>query len=174
MLNKKVEKALNDQINAELWSAFLYLSMSAYFQSINLNGFANWMKVQYQEESAHAMILFNYANERGGKVILRALDKPETEFKNPIHVFETTLKHEEKVTSLINNLMNIAISEKDHATANMLQWFVSEQVEEEANASEILGQLKLIKNDGQGLLLLDRELKTRVYVVPAPLAAAGA
>ena len=173
MLNKKVEKALNDQINAEFWSAFLYLSMSAHFQSENLAGFANWMKVQYQEESAHAMILFNYANERGGKVILKAIDKPETEFKNAIHVFETTLNHEIKVTGLINNLMDIAIVEKDHATTNMLQWFVAEQVEEEANASEILSQLKLIKNDGQGLLLLDRELKARVFVTPAPLLAAG-
>lgn len=174
MLNKKVEKALNDQINAETWSAYLYLSMSAYFQSIGLPGFANWMKVQYEEELAHAMIQFNYVNERGGKVTLKALEKPITEFKNAIDVYEISLQHEIKVTGLINNLMNIAIAEKDHATANMLQWFVAEQVEEEANFSEILSQLKLIKNDGQGLLLLDRELKTRVFVTPAPLATSGA
>ncbi|HNX07265.1 MAG TPA: ferritin [Bacteroidales bacterium] len=166
MLSKKMEKALNDQINAEFFSAFLYLSMSAYFTRKNLPGFANWLKIQYQEESAHAMLFFNYLNERGGKAELKAIEKPDLEWKDSIKVFEEVLKHEQKVTALINNLVNIAIQEKDHATNNKLQWFVAEQVEEEANASEILEQLKIVEGKGQGLLLLDRELKTRVFVDP--------
>ncbi len=166
MLNKKMEKALNEQINAEMFSSYLYLSMAAYFERINLPGFANWLRVQVQEENAHAMIFFNYVNERGGKVELQAIAKPANDWKDPIKVFEEVLKHEQKVTSLINNLVNIAVQEKDHATNNKLQWFVSEQVEEEANATAILEQLKIVEGKGQGLLLLDRELKTRVFVDP--------
>jgi ferritin len=166
MLSKKMEKALNDQINAELFSSYLYLSMAAYFERMNLPGFANWMRIQVQEENAHGMIFFNFVNERGGKVELQAIDKPAFEWKNPINVFEEVLKHENKVTDLINNLVNIAIQEKDHATNNKLQWFVAEQVEEEANASKILDQLKIVEGKGQGLLLLDRELQTRVFVNP--------
>ncbi|HNW88552.1 MAG TPA: ferritin [Bacteroidales bacterium] len=161
-----MEKALNDQINAEFFSSYLYLSMAAYFERINLAGFANWMRIQEKEENAHGMMFFNYINERGGTVELQAIEKPAGDWKNPIKVFEEVLKHEQKVTALINNLVNIAIQEKDHATNNKLQWFVAEQVEEEANASEILEQLKIVEGKGQGLLLLDRELKTRVFVDP--------
>lgn len=166
MLSKKMEKALNDQINAEFFSSYLYLSMAAYFERINLAGFANWMRIQEKEENAHGMMFFNYINERGGTVELQAIEKPAADWKNPIKVFEEVLKHEQKVTALINSLVNIAIQEKDHATNNKLQWFVAEQVEEEANASALLEQLKLVDGKGQGLLLLDRELKTRVFVDP--------
>jgi ferritin len=166
MLTKKMEKALNDQVNAELFSSYLYLAMSAYFVRKNLPGFAHWMYVQTQEEAAHAMLFFNYINERGGNAELKAIAKPELEWKDPIQVFEAVLKHEQMVSGLINNLVDVAITEKDHATNNKLQWFVAEQVEEEANASEILEQLKIVEGKGQGLLLLDRELKARVFVNP--------
>ena len=166
MLSKKMEKALNEQINAEFFSSYLYLSMAAYFERLNLTGFANWMRVQEKEENAHGMIFFNYVNGRGGKVELLAIEKPASDWKNPIKVFEEVLKHEQKITALINNLVNIAIQEKDHATNNKLQWFIAEQVEEEANSSALLEQLKLVEGNGQGLLLLDRELKTRVFVDP--------
>jgi ferritin len=166
MLSKKVEEAINRQINAELYSAYLYLSMSAFFKNQNLNGFANWMRIQAMEESAHALKFYDYILERGGNVNLAAIAKPDAKWKNIIEVFEATLKHEQHVTLLINNLVDVAMKEKDNASLNLLQWFVNEQVEEEANVDEILQQLKLIKAEGQGLLLIDRELKTRVFVDP--------
>jgi ferritin len=166
MLNKKMEKAINDQINAELFSSYLYLSMSAWFQRNSLPGFANWMQIQAQEEAAHAMIFFNYVHERGGKVTLAKIDQPDTEWKNVIDVFQAILKHEQKVTGLINKLVDLAMQERDHASLNMLQWFVSEQVEEEASVSEILDQLKMIEGKGQGLFMLDREMKGRVFINP--------
>ncbi|MCK4663810.1 MAG: ferritin [Bacteroidales bacterium] len=164
MLNKRVHEELNKQINAEYWSAYLYLSMSAYFENKNLSGFANWMRIQYQEEISHSLKLFDYVNERGGKVELRPIEAVETDWKDEIDVFEETLKHEQKVTGLINNLVDVAIEEKDHATNNMLQWFVSEQVEEEANVDEILQQLKMLDGNKHGLLMLDRELKQRTFI----------
>lgn len=166
MMTKKMEKALNEQINAEFFSSYLYLSMSAYFNRKNLPGFAHWMEIQTQEEAAHAMMFFNYLNERGGKVELLPIARPDLDWKDSVKVFEAVLAHEQKVTKLINNLLDIAIQEKDHATANKLQWFIAEQVEEEAAASEILEQLKMVEGKGHGLLLLDRELKTRVFVNP--------
>lgn len=167
MLNKKIEKALNEQINEEMFSSYLYLSMSAYFADMNLNGFANWMRVQSQEEMAHAMKIFDYVCERGGKVTLQAIAQPESKWKNVVEVVEETMKHEMKITGLINKLADLAVTEKDHATGNFLQWFVTEQVEEEANVSDLLNQLKMIKGEGPGLFMLDRELKTRVFV-PIP------
>jgi ferritin len=164
MLSKIIEKELNDQINAEYWSAYFYLSMAAYFENKNLPGFANWMKVQYQEEISHVMKFFNYVNERGGRVLLKPIDAVKTEWKDEIEVFEETLKHEQKVTGLINNLVNIALEEKDHATHNILQWFVSEQVEEESSVDEILQQLKMMEGNKHGLLMLDRELKQRTFI----------
>jgi len=133
MISKKIEKALNKQINAELYSAYLYLSMVAYFESVNLPGFANWMKVQTQEELMHAMKIYDFVNERGGRVVLKAIEAPPTEWDSPLDAFEATYKHEQKVTGLINNLVNLAIEEKDHATSSFLQWFVNEQVEEESS-----------------------------------------
>ena len=163
MLNKKIEKELNEQINAEYWSAYFYLSMAAYFESENLPGFANWMKIQYQEEISHVMKFFDYINERGGRVILKPIDAVKTEWNDPIEVFDETYKHEQKVTELINNLVNISFEEKDHATYNMLQWYVAEQVEEEAAADSILQQLKMLEGNKHGLLMLDRELKQRTF-----------
>ncbi len=165
MLKKRMEDAINKQINAEIWSSYLYLSMSAYLEHKNLPGFANWMKIQAQEELTHAMKFFHYINERGGRVLLSTIDKTETEWKSPLHAFEDGLAHEQKVTAMIDNLMDIAIEEKDHASRSMLTWFVDEQVEEEANASAIIEQLKMIGVDrGPGLLMLDRALAARVFV----------
>ena len=164
MLSKRIEKELNDQINAEYWSSYFYLSMAAYFENRNLPGFANWMKVQYQEEISHVMKFFDYINERGGRVLLKPIDAVKTDWKDEIEIFEDTFKHEQKVTGLINNLVNISFEEKDHATHNMLQWYVSEQVEEESSADEILQQLKMLKGSNHGLLMLDRELMQRTFV----------
>ena len=164
MLKEKMLNALNEQINAEQYSALLYLSMSAWFSDNGLPGFANWMYVQYQEELTHANKFFKYVTERGGKVILKSIAQMDTEFRDVIDIFEKTLKHEQHVTSLINNLFDIAIEERDHATQSFLKWFVDEQVEEEANAQEILDTLKLIGGQGNGIFMLDRELRQRVFV----------
>lgn len=168
MLKKTMLKAMNDQINAEMFSSYLYLSMEAYFQSISLKGFAAWMRAQAQEEMMHAMKLYDYIHDRGGKVNLEAIAKPETAWASPLAVFEAVLKHEEHVTSLINNLVDLAINEKDHASNNFLQWFVSEQVEEEASAGEVVEKLKLIKDNTSGLFMVDAELAKRVFTMPVP------
>ncbi|MHC1704434.1 MAG: ferritin [Tenuifilaceae bacterium] len=164
MISKKVEKAINKQINAELWSAYLYLSMSSYYASIGLSGFANWMRIQWQEEVSHGLKFFDYLLERGGEPVLTAIADVPKKWNSPLAAFEEVLKHEYHVTSLINNLMDVAIEEKDHATKSVLQWFVDEQVEEEANAQAIIDNLRLVGGKGDGLLLLDRELKQRVFV----------
>ena len=168
MLKKSIETAINQQINAEFHSAYLYLSMSSYCQSVGMAGCANWMKVQFQEELAHATHFFDYVLERGGRVILAPIAEVDADFKSVHHAFEETLAHEIKVTGLINNLMDIAIKESDHATKSFLQWFVDEQVEEEANVEQILNNLKLINGEGQGLLMMDREMQARVFVNPFP------
>ena len=167
MLKKNIEQAINKQINAELWSGYLYLSMSTYFHSINLDGFATWMRVQAQEELAHAMRFYDHVVERGGRVKLTSIEAVPTEWKSPLHAFEETYAHEQKVTGLINNIMKQAVEEKDYATMNMLQWFIDEQVEEEASADEILQKLKLIGNEGSGLFMIDRELAQRVFTPPS-------
>lgn len=167
MLTDKIQQALNEQINAELYSSYLYLSMQAYFKSINLVGFANWMKAQTQEELMHAIKIYDFVNERSGRVLLDAIDKPPTEWKSPLDVFEQVYKHEQKVTALINNLVNLAADEKDHATVNFLQWFINEQVEEEASADAVRQQLKLMEDAPGGLFMLDRELAKRVFTSPA-------
>src|SRR5512133_3880017 len=150
MIKKAMENALNEQINAEFHSAYLYLSMSAYFHSVGLAGYSNWMRIQYQEELAHATHFFDYVNERGGSVKLTPIGEVPVAFSGTLNVFEATLAHEQLVTSLINNLMDVAIKESDHATKSFLQWFVDEQVEEEANVEQILNNLRLIKGEGQG------------------------
>jgi len=166
MISKKMQTAINEQINAELYSSYLYLSMSAYYQSLNLPGFANWMRVQAQEELMHAMKFYDYVNTRGGHINLQPIDGPKTEWSSPTAPFADGLEHEGKVTALINNLVDLAIKERDHATATFLDWFVNEQVEEEANADAVLRQLKLIGGEGNGLFMIDRELATRVFVPP--------
>src|SRR4030042_2079474 len=158
MVTKKVEKSLNDQINAELYSAYMYLSMSAYFEAENLPGFAQWMKVQWQEEIKHAMKIYDYVIERGGRITLKAIDKPPSRWKSPLDAFQATYKHEQVVTGRINDLVNLAVAEKDHATNAFLQWFVTEQVEEEKSADEIVQKLKLISDAPGGLYMLDKEL----------------
>ncbi|WP_297098648.1 ferritin [uncultured Draconibacterium sp.] len=164
MLKEKVLNALNEQINAEQYSSLLYLSMSAYFNDKGLPGFANWMYVQYQEELTHANKFFNYVVERGGKVELKAIDQMPTTWEGVIDVYEKTLEHEQLVTSLIDKLVDVAVEERDHATQSFLRWFVDEQVEEEANVTEILDTLKLINGQGNGIFMLDREMRNRTFV----------
>ncbi len=166
MLSEKMENALNEQINAEFYSSYLYLSMACYFEDKGLPGSANWMRNQAQEEWYHGMKLHDFVNERGGRVTLKAIDAPPAEWKSTLAVFENVLSHEQKVTGLINDLVNMALDERDHATNIFLQWFVSEQVEEEASAGEVLQKLKLIGNDTTGLFTLDQELGQRVFTPP--------
>jgi len=159
--------ALNEQINKEIYSAYLYLSMSAHSTFVGLKGFANWFMVQYQEEMLHTMKIYDYINDQGGKVTLKDVAQPPTEFGSPLEMFEKTLEHEKFVTKRINNLFNLAIEEKDHASNIFLQWFVTEQIEEEANDNEIISKLKLVGKDGNGLFMIDRELAARVFTPPA-------
>jgi len=166
MIKKPLENALNEQINAEFHSAYIYLSMSSYFLSVGLGGYANWMRVQYQEELAHATRFFDYVNERGGRVKLSPIREVQVDFSGIVDVFEKTLEHEQVVTGMIDHLMDLSIQQSDHATKSFLQWFVDEQVEEEANVEQILNNLKLINGEGQGLLMMDREMQTRVFVNP--------
>jgi len=173
MIDEKMQEAINKQLNAELYSSYLYLSMSAYFQSANLGGFANWMRVQAKEELAHAMKFYDYVNERGGRVILHPVEEPPSEWDSPLAVFEHVYRHEQKVTGLINKLVDLAVEARDHATNNFLQWFVSEQVEEEASADEVVQKLKLVGDDPSGLFMIDRELAQRVFVAPAATTEGG-
>ncbi|MBW2604433.1 MAG: ferritin [Deltaproteobacteria bacterium] len=161
MLSDRMQTALNGQVNAELYSSYLYLSMNTYFKSVNLDGFANWMKAQAQEELMHAMKFYEFINQRGGRALLGAIEAPPAQWDSPPAVFEDTLKHEQKVTALINGLVEIAMQERDHATQIFLQWFVTEQVEEEESVGNVLEQLKLLGDAKQGLFMMDRELATR-------------
>ncbi len=161
MLSDKMEEALNKQINAEWYSAYLYRSMAAYFLNQNLKGFAHWMQVQAGEEQGHGQKFFDYINDRTGKVVLTAIIAPPAEWKSPTAAFEAVYAHEQKVTGLINDLVDKAKKENDYATQAMLQWFVNEQVEEEANAYEILEKLKMIKDSAQGLFMMDAVLAQR-------------
>jgi len=166
MLSAKMLAALNEQLNKEIYSAYLYLSMSAYSTHIGLKGFANWFMVQYQEEMMHAMKFYNYINDQGGRVKLMAIDAPPTEFESPLDMFEKTLKHEQFVTKRINDLVDLSIKEKDHVTSIFLQWYVTEQIEEEANDNDIIAKLKLVGKKGDALLMLDKELAARVFTPP--------
>ncbi len=166
MISQKMQDAINEQINAEMFSAYLYLSMSAYFESISLPGFAHWMQLQTQEEMTHAMKLYGFLNERMGRVTLKAIAAPQTDWKDALDVFEAALAHEQKVTGLINNLMNLADDEKDHASKGFLQWFVDEQVEEEASTDAIVQKLKMVKDVPGGVFMLDKEMAQRVASVP--------
>lgn len=166
MINEKMEKAFNDQINKELYSEYLYLSMKAYFERLNLKGFVNWFNVQVQEEHAHAMGMYDYVHERGGEVELEAIDKPETKWESPLACFEQVLSHEEFVTSRINALMDVAEEVKDRAALSFLNWYLKEQVEEEATVTDVLATLKLIGDDKKALLMLDKDLAARTFVQP--------
>jgi ferritin len=166
MINKKLQQAFNDQLNAELYSAYLYLSMAAYFHSTNLPGCSSWMLVQAREEQSHAMKFYDYLNEQGGRVMLKAINAPPTEWSSPADVFDAVYKHEQKVTGLIKALMELAAEQKDDAACRFLQWFVDEQVEEEDSAHEVLQKLKLVEYKSQELYLIDRELAKRVFKPP--------
>lgn len=166
MIGEKMNAALNEQVTREMYSAYLYLAMSSFSSSIGLKGFASWFMVQYHEEMFHAMKIYGYIHSQSGKVALKAIDEPPAAFEGPLDMFEKTLAHEQKVTRWINDLMEIAIGEKDHATRIFLQWYVTEQVEEEENDNDIIHQLKLIKDNPQGLMMLDRDLAQRMANVP--------
>jgi ferritin len=161
MISEAMQNAINRQIKDELYSAYLYLSMAAYFEAASLPGFASWMRMQSQEEVEHAMKFFDFVNERGGRVELQAIEQPTVEFESPLAVFEATYQHEQKVTGLIHNLYALAVEEKDYAAQVMLHWFIDEQVEEEATASQIVELLERIGDKDQGLIMLDRELGQR-------------
>ena len=161
MLNADLENALNDQLNSELYSAHLYLSMAAYFETENLNGFAHWMRVQHKEEVSHAMRLFDYINDRNGRVVVQTIEQPPVEFESVLSAMEMTLEHEREVTRMIEDLYREAQSQKDYATHVLLEWFIEEQVEEEKSAVEIVEHLKLIGDDGTGLLILDGRMAER-------------
>jgi ferritin len=161
MLSNPVQDAINDQINHELYASYLYLSMSAYCETMNLPGAAKWMKLQAQEELGHAMKFFDYVVERGGKVSLRAVEQPPAEFGSLLSVFEQALQHEQKVSKLINDIYGIAVQEKDYPTQVMLQWFVEEQVEEERSAEEVVNYLKMAGDHPAGLLMIDGRLGAR-------------
>ncbi len=163
MIEKKMEDAINKQINEELYSAYLYLSMSAWFDSIGLKGFSNWMMVQYKEEMDHAMKFYQYLQSQGATVKLMAIEEPPHEWDSPLHAFEETLKHEQHITKCINELVDLAEELKDRATYNMLQWFINEQVEEEENDREIIDKLKLVEGSKHGIFMIDKDLSSRQY-----------
>ena len=166
MLNPKIEEALNEQINAEMWSAYLYLSMSLYFESCGRSGFANWYRVQFQEEQAHALALLDYVNARDGRVVLKPVSEVPVEWESARAAFINTLEHEQKVTTLIHNLYALAEEEKDFATRQKLNTFVAEQVEEEDNVRKIIDDLTLVGEDGIGIFQIDRELAQRTFTAP--------
>ena len=167
MLSSKMQDALNAQVNAELYSAYLYVAMGMYFESIDMSGAARWMHAQAQEELMHADKLMGYVNERGGRVLLDSIEKPQPEWDSVLAAFESALEHERKVSSLINGLVTLAREENDHMTDNFLQWFVAEQVEEEASASEVVRKLRLVGDSGGGVFMIDNELGQRVFAPPA-------
>ncbi|MFW5490262.1 MAG: ferritin [Desulfovibrio sp.] len=169
MISEKMAEALNEQLKWEFWSGYLYLSMSAYFEDKGLTGFAQWMKNQAGEELFHATKMYDYINSAGGRVILQTVEAPQSDWESPLAVFEDGLRHEGEVTAKINNLMNLAHELKDHATANFLQWYIAEQVEEEGSFGEIVSKLKMV-GDGGGMYMMDKELGARVFTWPAPAA----
>jgi ferritin len=162
MITEKVQEALNKQINEEFYSSYLYLSMSAYFESKDLQGFAQWFRLQANEEYAHAMKMFDYVYQIGGEVKLMKIDGPKTNWDSFLEVFQDTFEHEQKVTKGINDLLELSYAEKDHATVNFLQWFVSEQVEEEATSQQNVKKMEMIGDDKAGLFMIDKELGGRV------------
>lgn len=174
MINENVAKVLNEQLNKEFYSSYLYLSMSAHFSDIGLLGFANWMKVQTQEEAAHAMFIYDFLINRGVRVDFPSIETAPADWGSPLSIIEAALKHEIFITNSINNIITVAEEAKDRATISYMNWFIDEQVEEEANAKEIIDKLKLIGDDKSALYLLDKDLSTRVFVQPVMKGGAGA
>ena len=167
MVSKKMETAFNEQINREMYSAYLYMAMSADSTSKGLKGFANWFMVQYHEEMLHAMKMYEYVLRQSNIVQLKALSQPPSTFESAMDMFQQTLKHEQYITQCINDLTNLAVAEKDHASQTFLQWYVSEQVEEEENDNDVIAQLKLIGADTAGLFMLDKDMAARMLTVPS-------
>ncbi len=167
MISEKIENLLNDQLNKELYSGYLYLSIEAYFESLNLKGFAHWFRVQAQEERDHALLFFEYINRVGGRVKLMPIEGPQVEFESIMDALEASLKHEQFVTSSIYNIVDEAKAVRDHKTDSFLKWFIDEQVEEEDNAENNIRRFELVKDDGKGILMLDTEFAARIYT-PAP------
>ena len=166
MLSPAINDALNDQINFELFSSYIYFSMAAWFEGEDLPGHGNWMKVQAAEELLHADKLYNYINERDGRVIAKAIDAPPSAWESPLAAFQHAYEHEQKVSARFNKLVDLALKEGDHATNNFLQWFVSEQVEEETSVKAVVQQLKMVGEEGHGMFVLDKELGARVFTLP--------
>ncbi|MBT8240630.1 MAG: ferritin [Acidimicrobiia bacterium] len=166
MISEQMQKALSEQLNHEFGSAYLYLAMSAYCSLSDFNGAATWMRTQHEEEQFHAAKLYDYLVEQGAPVALKQIHEPPTEFGSMLEVFEASLAHENEMTARLNELSNLALSEKDHATYNLLQWFVNEQVEEEASVGAIIAKLRMVKGDGYGLLMVDNELGQRAGFTP--------
>lgn len=166
-MNSVMEKALNSQLNVETYSSHLYLAMSSWAASNGLKGFANWTRVQAQEELFHSLKFFDFISDRGGVAIVGSVEAPPREWKSALDMFLEIKKHEQKISALINDLYSKAISEKDHASATFLHWFITEQVEEEKTVNDVIDQLKLIDNQPAGLYMLDRELAARKYTAPA-------
>ncbi|MCP4200036.1 MAG: ferritin [Proteobacteria bacterium] len=169
MINKKIETAINKQINAEIYSSSLYYSMAAYFETLSLKGFSHWLRVQALEELTHVQKFFSYVHERGGRIRMLPVDGPPTNWKSPLAAFKLVYEHEVSVTGMINNIMDLSLKESDHATCNFLQWFIGEQVEEEASADEVVQKLKLVNKTEGGLFLLDQEMDKRTFVMPQNL-----
>ena len=166
MASQKVIDALNNQLQMEFFSEYFYMSMEAYFVENNLDGFANFFNVQVKEERDHAYKFFNYISRAGGKIILQAIEKPKSDFESPLDVFEAALEHEKLISNSIHELVDLAISDKDHTTSSFLRWFIDEQSEEEENMEKVVRKLRLLKNDPAGLLMIDQELAQRAYVPP--------
>ena len=167
VISKKMQEALNEQVNAEMYSSNLYLAMSAYFESIDLPGFANWMRIQAKEEDTHVQKIFDYIIERGGRAAVGAIKKPQAEWKSPLDAFNATYKHEQKVSALIADLVGLAQKEKDRATESFLKWFVDEQVEEESSVDRIVRMLRMSEGQPAAMFLIDRDLGSRVFTPPA-------
>ena len=169
MISEKMEQALNEQINKEFYSAYMYLAMSAYCNDLGLPGFAHWMRMQYEEENLHVTKMYDYILNQGGKVHLKAIEEPPKDYGTPVEIFEKTLEHERFVTQSINNLMGMAVDERDFATQTFLQWYVTEQVEEEANVQDVLSPLRMLGDEKGGLMMIDQKLGGRAApAVPAP------
>ncbi|MFW2368005.1 MAG: ferritin [Desulforhopalus sp.] len=166
MISQKMNDALNEQVNAEMFSSYLYLSMSAWCSERSLSGFATWMRAQAQEEMFHGMKIYDYILERGGSIELKNIERPEADWSSPLAVAEEVANHEAKVTGLINDLVDVAMAEKDHASNIFLQWFVAEQVEEEASAGDVLERMKMIGDDSAGMFAMDLELGKRTFTLP--------
>ena len=162
MISEKMQDALNEQVNKEFYSAYMYLAMSAYCNTMGLPGFAHWMRMQYEEEIMHVTKMYDYIMDQGGEVNLMAIEQPEKEYGTPLDIFETTLEHEQYVTNLIHRLMDLAVEERDYATQTFLQWYVTEQVEEEANVNDIVSPLRMVGDDKGGLMMIDQQLASRM------------